>query len=85
MPFGAAKLRPALDRLGVPGWQDVLLRTITQVENILQWDSPDSVSKDNADVLKGKTYDVILYYMPPFVKFDDKDGLSDPVRLRAVL
>ena len=43
------------------------------------------MSKDNADVLKGKTYDVILYYMPPFVKFEDKDGLSDPVRLRAVL
>ena len=74
------------DRSGVrPEWQDVLLRAITQVQGILRWDSPDSVSKEFADTLQDQTYDVILYYMPPFVKFEDKEGVSDPVRLRAVL
>ena len=81
MSFDTAHTRCDLS----PEWQDDLLRAIEQVEDILHWDSPDSVSKVHGDGLKGKQYDVILYYMPPFVKFDDKEGVSDPVRLRAML
>jgi len=58
--------------------EEHLRQAITQVTDIIQWDSPDSVSKDFSDSMEGQTYDVILYYMPPFVQFDDKNGLTDP-------
>ena len=59
--------------------QENLLRAITQVEKILQWDSPDSISSANEDSMRGKQYDVILYRIPPFVSFDDREGAIDPV------
>lgn len=55
------------------------MRAINQVQNILQWDSPESVSKLNGDSLKGKRYDVILYHEPPFVIWEDREGTADPV------
>jgi len=60
-------------------FQEQLRQAITQVTNIIQWVSPDSVSSNSADSLVGQSYDVILYYIPPFVKFEDRDGLADPV------
>jgi hypothetical protein len=59
--------------------QEDVLRAIIQVQNILHWDSPESVSKLNGDSLKGKQYDVILYHEPPFVIWEDREGTADPV------
>jgi hypothetical protein len=58
--------------------QEDLLRAITAVENIIQWDSSVSVSTDKADSMTGKTYDVIIYQSPPFVDISGKEGIQDP-------
>ena len=58
--------------------QEDLLRAITAVEKIIQWDSPVSVSTDHADSMTGKTYDVIIYQSPPFVDITGKEGIQDP-------
>ena len=58
--------------------QEDLLRAITAVEQIIQWDSPVSVSTDKADSMTGKTYDVIIYQSPPFVDISGKEGIKDP-------
>jgi len=64
-----------------PRSQEDVLRAITQVQNILNWDSPESVSKLDGDSLKGKRYDVILYHEPPFVVWEDRGGTADPVSM----
>mmetsp|Transcript_3247 Transcript_3247/g.7708 ORF Transcript_3247/g.7708 Transcript_3247/m.7708 type:complete len:709 (+) Transcript_3247:213-2339(+) len=44
----------------------------------LVWNSPESVGMATGD-FANKTYNVVVYYVPPFVEFEDRDALDgDP-------
>ncbi len=70
---------------GCERWQEDMLRAIVQLTNILEWTSPD---KGSATALLDslgvpRQYDVILYYFPPFVNIEDKEGKTDPVSVQS--
>ena len=58
-----------------------MLRAIVQLTDILEWTSPGSGSEKALMDGRGnpRTYDVILYHIPPFVSIGDKAGRRDPV------
>jgi hypothetical protein len=66
-------------------WQEDMLRAIVQLTDILQWTSPDSGSATALlDSLGApRQYDVILYYIPPFVNIEDREGKNDPVSVQS--
>ena len=67
----------------VRAYQEDMLRAMVQVTNILQWTSPE-IGSDKALLDSAgapRQYDVIVYYIPPFVNIEDKEGKNDPVSL----
>lgn len=48
------------------------------LRSTLVWNSPESVGMATGD-FANKTYNVVVYYVPPFVEFEDRDALDgDP-------
>jgi hypothetical protein len=63
--------------------QEDMLRAMVQVTNILEWTSPETGSDTALLDSTGapRQYDVIVYYIPPFVNIEDKEGKMDPVSI----